>query len=98
LYGRLVRVERVDNRAAGAFVDVEVLPSVVTVVATSMLDASACAGMEIGPPRASLSALRDLYDLLKKLGLRRSCSVDSPASQEQSDAAPPKKPSPRDSC
>jgi hypothetical protein len=80
-----VRVERVDNRAAGAFAHVEVLPGVVTVVAAWMLDASACAGMEIGAPRASLSALRDLDDLLKRLGLRRSCSGDSAARQEQPD-------------
>ena len=47
-----------DNRKAGRFVHVEVRPGVVMVVAAWMLDASACVGMEIGAPRASLAALR----------------------------------------
>jgi hypothetical protein len=55
-------------------VQVEVLPGVVTVVAAWMLDPWACAGMEIGAPRASLEALQDLEDLLKRRGFRRSCS------------------------
>ncbi len=38
-------------------VHVEVSPGVVVVLAAWMLDAAACAGMEIGPPRAAVSAL-----------------------------------------
>jgi hypothetical protein len=88
LFGRRVRIERADNRKAGRFVHVEVLPGVVTVVAAWMLDASACVGMEIGAPRASLAALQDLDDLLKRRGLRRSCSGDIAAREEQPDARP----------
>jgi hypothetical protein len=65
-----------------------VLPGVVTVVAAWMLDASACVGMEIGTPRASLTALQDLDDLLKRRGFRRSCSGDIAAREEQPDARP----------
>jgi hypothetical protein len=65
-----------------------VLPGVVTVVAAWMLDASACVGMEIGTPRASLAALQDLDDLLKRRGLRRSCSGDIAPGEEQPDARP----------
>ena len=85
LFGRRVRIERTDNRKAGRFVHVEVLPGVVTVVAAWMLDASACIGMEIGAPRVSLAALHDLDDLLKRRGFRRSCSGDI-ARGEQPDA------------
>jgi hypothetical protein len=63
-----------------------VLPGIVTVVAAWMLDAPACAGMEIGAPRASLAALYDLDDLLKRRGFRRSCSGDIATRQEQPDA------------
>jgi len=66
----------VDRRKAGPFVHVEALPGVVTVVAAWMLDASACAGMEIGAPRVSLEALRDLDDIPKRRGFRKSCSGD----------------------
>jgi len=83
-----VRVERIDSRKTGRFVHVEVLPGVFTVVAEWMLDASACVGMEIGAPRVSVAALADLDDLLKRRGLRRSCSGDSAAGEEQPDARP----------
>jgi hypothetical protein len=86
LVGRRVRIERVDNRKTGRFVHVEVLPGVVTVVPAWMFDASACVGMEIGAPRASLAALHDLDDLLKRHGFRRSCSGDIATREEQPDA------------
>ena len=53
-----------------------------------MLDASACVGMEIGAPRVSLAALRDLDTLLKRRGERRSCSSDTVAREEQPNARP----------
>jgi hypothetical protein len=81
-----VRVERVDSREIGRFVHVEVGPGVFTVVAEWMLEASACTGMEIGAPRASLEALADLDDLLKRRGLRGSCSGETIAGEEQPDA------------
>jgi hypothetical protein len=56
-------------------VHVEVSPGVVVVLAAWMLDAAACAGMEIGPPRAAVSALVVLHRLLVDLGLRSSSPV-----------------------
>jgi hypothetical protein len=88
LFGRRVRVERIDSRKVGRFVHVEVAPGIFTVVAEWMLDASACVGMEIGAPRTSLAALADLNDLLKRRGLRGSCSGDNAAREEQPDARP----------
>jgi hypothetical protein len=82
------RVERVDSRKTGRFVHVEVLPGAFTVLAEWMLDASACVGMEISAPRASIEALADLDDLLKRRGLRLSCSGDSAAGEERPDARP----------
>lgn len=52
-----------------------------------MVDASACVGMEIDAPRASMAALPDLDDLLKQRGLRR-CSSSDIAGEEQPDAEP----------
>jgi hypothetical protein len=83
-----VRVERVESRKTGRFVHVEVAPGVFTVLAEWMLDASACVGMEIGAPCASIAALADLDDLLKRRGLRRSCSGERAAGEEQPDARP----------
>ncbi len=41
-----------------------------------MLDPAACAGMDLGAPRASISALADLHQLLSQRGFRRSsCGV-----------------------
>jgi len=88
LFGRRVRVERVDKRRSGQFVHVEVLPGVFTVVAAWMLDASACAGIELGAPRVSLAALSELDDLLKRRGLRRCSPGDITAGEEQTDARP----------
>lgn len=59
LFGRRLRVERVDRRRSGQFVHVEVLPGVFTVVAAWMLDPLVCTGTELGVPRVSLAALSD---------------------------------------
>jgi hypothetical protein len=81
-----MRKERVDRRRAGRFVRVKVAPGVVKVIAERMLDAASRGGMEIGAPRASLDALRDLDELSRRRGQRRSCSGD-PAGEERSRAA-----------
>ena len=57
-------------RANGEVVHVEVAPGIVIVVAAWMLDAVACAGMELGAPRASVGALADLHLLLSQQGFR----------------------------
>jgi hypothetical protein len=88
LFGRRLRVERVDKRRSGHFVHVELLPGVFTVVAAWMLDASACAGMDLGAPRVSLAALSDLEDLLKRRGLRRCSPGEITAGEGQIDARP----------
>jgi hypothetical protein len=88
-----LRIERVDQRRSGQFVHVEVLPGVFTVVAAWMLDASACAGMDLGVPHVSRAALSDLDDLLMRRGLRRSSSGDITAGEEQTDARPDRRPS-----
>src|ERR1035441_2090775 len=72
LYGRRLRRQYGEQRAAGEVVHVEVTPGVVLVVAAWMLDAASCAGMELGAPRASVAALVDVHQLLFQRGLRRS--------------------------
>jgi hypothetical protein len=74
LYGRRVRRQYSEQRATGEVVHVEVTPGNVIVVAAWMLDAAACAGMNLGDPRASIAALADLHQLLSQLGIRRSSS------------------------
>jgi hypothetical protein len=44
----------------GKVVHVEVMPGVVTMLAAWMLGPVACAGMELGEPRAAVAALIDL--------------------------------------
>ncbi|ABM35737.1 hypothetical protein Pnap_0414 [Polaromonas naphthalenivorans CJ2] len=44
------------------------------VVAAWMLDAAACAHMELGAPQASVGALAELHLLLSQRGFRRSCA------------------------
>src|SRR6478672_4282754 len=56
-YGRRVRRQYVERRAGGDVVHVEVAPGNVVVVAAWMLDAAACAGMELGTPRVRLSCI-----------------------------------------
>lgn len=86
LFGRHLRIERVDTRRSGQFVHVEVMPGIFTVVAAWMLDASACACMTLGAPRVSIGALSDLDELLIRQGLRRSSSGDITAGKDQADA------------
>lgn len=66
-------------------VHVEVAPGVVTVVAAWMLDAVACADMEIGAPRVAVPALADLQRLLTTLGFRTDSQGDSTVALESSD-------------
>ena len=70
-FRRRLRVEGIEHRADGAVASVEIQPGVIVKIAAWMLDPAACAGMEIGAPRASLAALCALHDLLVAQGLRR---------------------------
>lgn len=72
LYGRRFRRQYSERRVTGELVHIEVKPGVVVVLAAWMLDAGICAAMELGPSRASMSALADLHQLLCELGYRRS--------------------------
>ncbi|WP_234705040.1 hypothetical protein [Sinorhizobium meliloti] len=60
LFGKRVRRQGVDHRKGGAVAHIETTPGDVIVIPTWMLDPIACAGMEIGEPRASLEALIEL--------------------------------------
>src|SRR5215831_21328643 len=83
LYGRRVRRQYVERRAVGEVVHVEVAPGNVLVVATWMLDAAACAGMELGMPRVTIAALADLHQLLIEHGFRQRSSDGSTIVQEK---------------
>ena len=85
LYGRQLRRHRGERRAGGDVVHLEVAPGVVTVVAAWMLDAVACADMEIGAPRVAVPALADLHRLLATLGFRTDFQGDSTVALESSD-------------
>ena len=85
LYGRQLRRQRCERRAGGDVVHVEVAPGVVTVVAAWMLDAIACANMEIGAPRVAVPALADLHRLLATLGFRTDLQGDSTVALGSSD-------------
>jgi hypothetical protein len=61
---------------------------VVVVVAAWMLDPAACAGMGLGVPRVSASALVDLHQLLIERGFRRSCLDEPTIVQEKRDEKP----------
>ncbi len=71
LFRRRVRRQYSERWATGEVVHVQVAPCIVIVVAAWMLDAVACAHMELGAPRASVEALADLHLLLSQQGLRR---------------------------
>jgi hypothetical protein len=45
-------------------VHVELSPGAVTILPAWKLDAVYCAGLKVGPPQASLAALRSLHELL----------------------------------
>jgi hypothetical protein len=83
LHGRLGRLQSSEYRFMGRFVHVEVAPGVITIVAAWMLDPVACAGMEIGAPRARVTALIDLHQLLIERGFRGSSLGDSRIVQEE---------------
>ena len=57
-------------------------PGNVVVVAAWMLDAAACAGMELGTPRVTIAALAELHQLLVEHGFRRRSSDGSTIVQE----------------
>jgi hypothetical protein len=76
LYGCRVRVRDSEERYKGRVVHVEASPGIVIMIAAWMLDPVACAGMEAGEPRVSVSALRDLHRLLFERSLRGN-SLDS---------------------
>ena len=48
-----------------------------------MLDPVACAGMELGAPRVTVSALAELHQLLTERGFRRSSRDDPTIVQEE---------------
>ena len=83
--GRRLWRQYSERRANGEVVHVEVAPGIVIVVAAWMLDAVACAGMELGAPRASVDALADLHRSLSQQGLRRSSSGVSHTREERHD-------------
>lgn len=87
LHGRRVRRYYCEQRASGRFVHLEAAPGVVTVVAEWMLDAVACAGMELGEPRVAVTALADLHLLLIDHGFRRSSQDEMTIVQEEQDEA-----------
>jgi hypothetical protein len=60
-----------------------VAPGIVLVVAAWMLDAGACAGMELGTPRVTIAALAELHHLLVEHGFRRRSSDGSTIVQEK---------------
>src|SRR3954447_6530718 len=88
LYGRRLRRQYVERRAGGDVVHVEVTPGVVIVVAAWMLDPAACAGMGLGTPRVTLSALAELHQLLVEHGFRRSSPGGSMTIREERDENP----------
>jgi hypothetical protein len=82
LYGRRVRRQYGERRAGGEIVHVEVAPGNVLAIAAWMLDAAACAGMELGTPRVTIAALAELHQLLIEHGFRRRSSDGSTIVQE----------------
>jgi hypothetical protein len=64
LYGRRVRRIQSERRASGELVHVELAPGAVTILPAWKLDAVYCAGLKVGAPQASLTALCRLHELL----------------------------------
>lgn len=85
MHGRRLRRHYGERRAGGDVVHVEAAPGVVMVVAAWMLDAAACADMDVGPPRVAASALADLHRLLTALGFRTDSQDDSNVVQRSTD-------------
>ncbi|AEH82166.1 hypothetical protein SM11_pC1093 (plasmid) [Sinorhizobium meliloti SM11] len=85
LFGKRVRRQGVDHRKGGAVAHIETTPGNVIVIPTWMLDPIACAGMEIGEPRASLEALIELASLLTPQGERAPSSTAKAVDEEVPD-------------
>lgn len=85
LYGRKIRYRDSEQRGRGCVVHVDDGSGAVTVLPAWMLDPVVCAGMKLGEPRVSVSALRELHHLLVERGLRRNSSSDSTFVQEECD-------------
>src|SRR5215210_5000690 len=83
LYERRVRRQYVERRAGGEVVHVEVAPGNVLAIPAWMLDAAACAGMELGTPRVTIAVLTELHQLLVEHGFRRRSSDGSTIVQER---------------
>jgi len=64
LCGQSTRRIRVERRATGEFVHVELAPGGVTVLPAWKLDAVYCAGLKVGAPQVTLAALCVLHELL----------------------------------
>ena len=77
MYGHRAKLRDSEQRSTGRVVHIEVSAGVVTVIAAWMLDPVACASMELGEPRVTVAALRDLHQLLIERGLRRKSPNDS---------------------
>ena len=64
LYGQRVRRIQSERRASGELVHIELTPGAVTIVQAWKLDAVYCAGLKVGAPQVSLTALCSLRELL----------------------------------
>src|SRR6516164_461059 len=64
LHGQRVRRIQSERRASGALVHVELTPGAVTILQAWKLDAVYCAGLKVGAPQVSLTALCSLRELL----------------------------------
>lgn len=85
LFGKRLRRQGVDQRKGGAVAHIETAPGNVIVIPMWMLDPIACAGMEIGEPRASLEALIELASLLTTQGERAPSSIAKAVDEEVPD-------------
>src|SRR5215470_11864681 len=83
LHGRRVRRQYVERRAGGEVVHVELAPGMIIVVPAWMLDSAACAGMEFGTPRVTVSALAELHQLLTEHCIRESARDDPTIVQKE---------------
>ena len=86
LHGQRVRRQYSELRRGSRCVHVESSPGVVLAIAAWMLDPIACAGMAIGAPRVTVSALIELHRLLVERGFRGSSVVDSRIVKEKQNA------------
>src|SRR5439155_18464614 len=86
LYGRRVRLSRLEPRANGQIAYVEASPGEILIMAAWMLDPVSCAGMQMAEPRASLAALADLHRLLVACRFRRSSEDEQRFAQEDPNA------------